>query len=60
MKLYLALDVALSRELLAHLWSQSRKLKVPLEWVVAGLVCDTFDATQTKLVTQSIPAYAVA
>jgi hypothetical protein len=45
MKNDLSVDIALSPELLAHLWAQSRQMKVPIQWLIAGLVCDTFDST---------------
>ena len=35
--------VTLSIELLRHLRDESRRLEIPLEWLVAGLVCDSFD-----------------
>lgn len=35
--------VTLSFELLRHLRAESRRLRVPLEWLVAGLVCDSMD-----------------
>jgi hypothetical protein len=34
--------VTLSIELLRHLRDESRRLEIPLEWLVAGLVCDSF------------------
>jgi hypothetical protein len=38
--------VTLSDELLRSLRSQSRELKVPLSWLVAGLVCDTIETAE--------------
>ena len=36
-------DVTLSIDLIRHLRSESRRLSVPLEWLVAGMVADTID-----------------
>jgi hypothetical protein len=35
-------QVTLSVELLNHLRTEARSRRVPLRWLVAGLVCDTF------------------
>lgn len=35
--------VTLSDELLASLRAQAEEMKVPLKWLVAGLVCDTIE-----------------
>jgi hypothetical protein len=35
--------VTLSAELLGHLRGLAGALEVPLEWLVAGIVCDTFE-----------------
>lgn len=35
-------QVTLSVELLNHLRTEARSTHVPLRWLVAGLVCDTF------------------
>jgi hypothetical protein len=37
--------VTLSDELLAHLEKLAHEMHVPLRWLVAGLVCDTFEST---------------
>jgi hypothetical protein len=37
--------VTLSAELLGHLRGLAGVLEVPLEWLVAGIVCDTIDET---------------
>ena len=37
------IHVTLSAELLARLRAEARELRVPLEWVVAGLVADSVD-----------------
>ena len=36
--------VTLSDELLVHLKKLAREMHVPLRWLVAGLVCDTFES----------------
>jgi hypothetical protein len=35
--------VTLSDELMEQLQARSRELRVPLRWLVAGLVCDTIE-----------------
>lgn len=35
--------VTLSDELLRHLRRRASELEIPIEWLVAALVCDTFD-----------------
>jgi len=35
--------VTLSTDLLRQLRSRASELELPLEWLVAGLVCDTLD-----------------
>ena len=35
--------VTLSEELLRHLRRRASELKIPIEWLVVGLVCDTLD-----------------
>jgi hypothetical protein len=37
--------VTLSAELLGHLRGLAGVLEVPLEWLVAGIVCDTVERT---------------
>lgn len=37
------LDVTLSAALLRHLRAEARRLEIPLEWLVAGIVADTLD-----------------
>jgi hypothetical protein len=41
--------VTLSAELLRSLQVQSREQKVPLKWLVAGLVCDTIDTAEPPI-----------
>ena len=36
--------VTLSNELMASLQAQAEELKIPLNWLVAGLVCDTIES----------------
>ena len=38
--------VTLSDELLRNLRAQSEELKIPLQWLVAGLVCDTIETAE--------------
>jgi hypothetical protein len=40
--------VTLSNELLDHLRKVAQETHVPLRWLVAGLVCDTFEAGMEK------------
>ncbi len=35
--------VTLSNDLLRHLCNLARTLDVPIQWIVAGMVCDTID-----------------
>jgi hypothetical protein len=48
--------VTLSVELLAHLRKHAQEMHVPLRWLVAGLVCDTFESGNEKC-EQSQAAY---
>jgi hypothetical protein len=43
MKAISEVSVMLSNELLAHLRGLAADLDIPLEWLVAGLVCDTIE-----------------
>jgi hypothetical protein len=38
--------VTLSNELMKHLRKEAEQQHVPLRWLVAGLVCDTFEKTK--------------
>ncbi len=49
MKTHSEIVVTLSDELLASLRAQSQELKIPLKWLVAGLVCDTFEPAEQPL-----------
>ena len=46
MKTHSEIVVTLSDELLESLRAQSQELKIPLKWLVAGLVCDTFEPSE--------------
>jgi hypothetical protein len=37
--------VTLSTDLLRHMRELARTLDVPIQWIVAGLVCDTIDTS---------------
>lgn len=37
------IEVVLSDDLLCHLTRVARERRIPLRWLVAGLVCDTFE-----------------
>jgi predicted urease superfamily metal-dependent hydrolase len=37
--------VTLSTDLLRHMCELARTLDVPIQWIVAGLVCDTIDTS---------------
>jgi hypothetical protein len=41
--------VALSDELLESLRDRSQELKIPLKWLVAGLVCDTMHPVEQPI-----------
>ena len=41
-------SITLSAELLHHLRRRARSEQVPLNWLVAGLVCDTIVACQER------------
>jgi hypothetical protein len=47
--------VTLSDELLRSLQAQSRALKIPLRWLVAGLVCDTIETAGQPVDRGSLP-----
>ena len=49
--------VTLSDELLDQLQAQARVLRVPLRWVIASLVCDTMETTESReLLTRCVSA----
>jgi hypothetical protein len=45
--------VTLSDELMESLRAQSQELKIPLKWLVAGLVCDTIDPAEQPINRES-------
>jgi len=42
------ISVILSADLLNHLRQRARSVRVPLSWLVAGLVCDTVAAWKER------------
>ena len=55
MKATPAVRVTLSEELLRHLRRRASELKVPIEWLVAGLVCDTLNTFAETGHSQAVP-----
>jgi hypothetical protein len=49
MKTSTAIHVTLTDELLESLRAQSQELKIPLKWLVAGLVCNTIDPVEQPI-----------
>jgi hypothetical protein len=45
-----AVSVTLSDDLLVHLRRRADEEQVPMEWLVAGLVCDTMDSWNERTV----------
>ena len=43
------LEVILSEDLLNHLRIVAQEQHIPLHWLVAGLVCDTFESENERL-----------
>ena len=43
------LEVILSEDLLNHLRIVAQEQHIPLPWLVAGLVCDTFESENERL-----------
>ena len=41
--------VTLSDELMQSLRAQSQELKIPLRWLVAGMVCDTMETAEQPI-----------
>ncbi len=50
------LAVTLTPALLDHLRAESRRLGVTLEWLIAGIVADTIDASDTHRVALAASA----
>jgi hypothetical protein len=46
--------VTLSGDLLNHLRRVAQQEHVPLRWLVAGLVCDTFEAESERSVDRQV------
>ena len=53
MKTSREIAVTLSDELLESLRAEARELKIPLQWLVASLVCDTIEPADRPLKTRS-------
>jgi hypothetical protein len=53
MKTHSEIVVTLTADLLQSLRTQSQELKIPLKWLVAGLVCDTFEPAEQPIVQGS-------
>jgi hypothetical protein len=45
------IDVVLSDDLLCHLRRVAQERQIPLRWLVAGLVCDTFETRLGQKIT---------
>lgn len=45
--------VTISDELMDRLRAQAEELKVPLKWLVAGLVCDTIEPAEQPVVRRA-------
>jgi hypothetical protein len=48
MKSKTGISVTLSDELYEHLQAEARSLRVPVKWLVASMVYDTFDTTAAR------------
>jgi hypothetical protein len=51
-----SIHVVLSDELLSHLCKVAREEHIPLRWLVAGLVCDTFESGIERSENQQMAA----
>jgi hypothetical protein len=49
MKTHSEIVVTLSDDLLQSLRARSQELKIPLKWLVAGLVCDTIEPDEQPI-----------
>ena len=49
MKANSELSVTLSKDLLDHLRGLAADMDIPLEWLVAGLVCDTIESSAIRV-----------
>jgi hypothetical protein len=48
------IPVTLSNELLGHLRGLAADLDIPLEWIVAGLVCDTVEGLTARRISNRL------
>jgi hypothetical protein len=46
--------VVLSDDLLSHLRKVAQEQHIPLRWLVAGLVCDTFESGIEKMMNRQV------
>ena len=51
-----SIHVVLSDELLNHLRKVAQEKHIPLRWLVAGLVCDTFESGIERSVDHQVTA----
>jgi hypothetical protein len=51
-----SIQVVLSDELLNHLRKVAQEKHIPLRWLVAGLVCDTFESGIERSVDHQVTA----
>jgi hypothetical protein len=49
MKTHSEIVVTLTADLLQSLRAQSQELKIPLKWLIAGLVCDTIEPAEQPI-----------
>jgi len=47
--------VVLSDDLLCHLRRYAQEKHIPLRWLVAGLVCDTFESEIEQTLNRQVP-----
>jgi hypothetical protein len=47
--------VTLSTDLLRHMCKLAQTLDVPIQWIVAGLVCDTIESNSERSTNASRP-----
>jgi len=47
--------VVLSDDLLCHLCKDAQEKHIPLRWLVAGLVCDTFESEIEQTMNRQVP-----
>lgn len=49
-----SIKVVLSDELMSHLRRVAQELHIPLRWLVAGLVCDTFESVLERSLERQV------